>query len=345
MGVADRLADVAVARQIDLLRFDASVRARVIALLGDLEREIVRRLSEGGELTTFARERLNQQLADIRGVVDGYYSRISAASAAELQGLAQGEAEWLLTATNRAVGVDIASAMPAAAQLARLADDTMVQGAVMRDWWARQSQDTAFRFATEIRMGVGTGETNSKIVARVRRALDVSRQHAEALTRTAVQQVASAARQDTLQANADIVAGQQQVSTLDSRTTDICMAYSGGVWDLEGKPIRGTKLPFNGGPPRHWNCRSTLIPVLKSFRELGADFDDMPARSRASMDGQVAGDLSFADWLKSKPPGFADDMLGKGRADLWRAGTITLQQLLDQSGRPLSLEQLRARYA
>lgn len=342
MGVSDRLADAAVARQIDLLRFDAGVRGRVLALLGDLEREIVGRLAQG-ELSTFTRERLNAQLADIRAAVDGYYSRISAASAAELQGLAGGEAEWQLAAINRTVGVEIASAMPAAAQLARLADDTMVQGAVMRDWWARQSQDTAFRFATEIRMGVGTGQTNAQIIRRVRQALDVSRQHAEALTRTAVQQVASAARQDTLQANADIVEGQQQVSTLDSRTTDICMAYSGGVWDLEGKPIRGTKLPFNGGPPRHWNCRSTLVPVLKSFRELGADFDDMPARSRASMDGQVAGDLSFADWLKSKPASVADDMLGPGRAQLWRDGKITLQQLLDQSGRPLTLEQLRDR--
>jgi hypothetical protein len=37
-------------------------------------------------------------------------------------------------------------------------------------------------------------------------------------------------------------------------------------------------------------------------------------------------------------------MLGKGRAELWRDGKITLQQLLDQRGNPLTLQQLRQRY-
>jgi hypothetical protein len=37
-------------------------------------------------------------------------------------------------------------------------------------------------------------------------------------------------------------------------------------------------------------------------------------------------------------------MLGKGRAELWRSGKITLNQLLDQRGNPLTLAQLQSRY-
>jgi hypothetical protein len=37
-------------------------------------------------------------------------------------------------------------------------------------------------------------------------------------------------------------------------------------------------------------------------------------------------------------------MLGKGRAELWRSGKITLNQLLDQRGNPLTLAELRSQY-
>jgi hypothetical protein len=58
----------------------------------------------------------------------------------------------------------------------------------------------------------------------------------------------------------------------------------------------------------------------------------------------VAADLSFSDFLKGKPTEFVDEMLGKGRAQLWRDGKITLSQLLDQRGNPLTLQQLRDKY-
>jgi len=70
----------------------------------------------------------------------------------------------------------------------------------------------------------------------------------------------------------------------------------------------------------------------------------VPVSTRASMDGQVAADLSFGDWLKGKPVEFADEMLGKGRAQLWRDEKITLQDLLNAQGVPLTLKQLREKY-
>ena len=39
--------------------------------------------------------------------------------------------------------------------------------------------------------------------------------------------------------------------------------------DLDGNPINGTTLPFNGGPPRHWGCRSVLTSITKTFKEMG----------------------------------------------------------------------------
>ena len=77
------------------------------------------------------------------------------------------------------------------------------------------------------------------------------------------------------------------------------------------------------------------------LRRLGVDMDEMPASVRQSMDGEVPADMSFDDWLKGKSKTFQDQLLGKGKADLWRNGAITLTDLVDQTGRPLSLAALR----
>ena len=122
------------------------------------------------------------------------------------------------------------------------------------------------------------------------------------------------------------------------------MAYSGQTWDIETlQPVEGSELPFNGGPPRHFNCRSRLRPVTKSFRELGVDADEIPAGTRASMDGQVPADITFDTYLESKSETFQNRLLGRKRAELWRKNAITLTQLVDFRGYPLTLEQLESR--
>jgi hypothetical protein len=82
------------------------------------------------------------------------------------------------------------------------------------------------------------------------------------------------------------------------------------------QPVAGSSLPFNGGPPRHFNCRSRLRPVTKSFKELGVDAAEVPVSTRASMDGQVPADITFNQFLKKKPKSFQDALLGPKRAEL-----------------------------
>ena len=73
-------------------------------------------------------------------------------------------------------------------------------------------------------------------------------------------------------------------------------------------------------------------------------FSAMGTGQRASMDGPVDRKTTFADFLERKGKAFQDDVLGPGRADLWRDGKITLQDLISGTGRPLTLAQLRSRY-
>ena len=141
-----------------------------------------------------------------------------------------------------------------------------------------------------------------------------------------------------------MVKAVQQISTLDSRTSDICVAYSGLTWDLNGEPIDHEKA-FNGGPPHHPRCRSRLNAVTKSFRELGIDRDELPPGKRASLNGEVPADITFDAFLKRKSQAFQNELLGPGKAELWREGRISLTDLVDQTGRPLTLNELRQRFS
>ncbi|MDE3957705.1 phage head morphogenesis protein, partial [Glaesserella parasuis] len=62
--------------------------------------------------------------------------------------------------------------------------------------------------------------------------------------------------------------------------------------------------------------------------------------TRASQDSPVSEQINYENWLKSKSPEQQDQVLGKGKADLWRRGVITFADMLDQSGRPLTLKDL-----
>lgn len=328
-------------RQIDLLRFEAGVRQDVIAILNDMVDEISARISRGN-LTTFQADRLRRLLQGVMDSISDAYETIALESNAALTGLAKAEAAF----TAKTFGVSLNAALPTNAVMEALVQETIIMGASSSDWWERQAGDAKFRFKAAIQQGIVQGKTIPQIVRDIRGdpgelgQLTLLRRNAEALVRASVMTVHNAARIETMKANGDVVKGLMQISTLDNRTTDICIAYDGQKWDLKGRPIEGSTLPFNGGPPRHWNCRSTLVPITKTYRELGVDMDEKPM-PRASDSGPTT--KTFAGWLKDKPAAYQDKLLGKGKADLWRRGKITLQQLLDQKGRPLTLKQLQAR--
>jgi uncharacterized protein with gpF-like domain len=125
---------------------------------------------------------------------------------------------------------------------------------------------------------------------------------------------------------------------------------------MDGNPIGDNKHPFVGPPPAHWNCRSVIIPITKGWDELTKSTDPsvkkkladvQPARHvRASMDGKVSSKMSFDDWLKNKDAKGSKtpiDILGPKRYNLWKKGELQLNQLIDQSWNPMTVEALERR--
>lgn len=325
--------DAIISHQIDLFRLDATVRARVLALLDTLGHEMERKVALHG-LTEFQKARYNALLRDVSMTVDSYYATINEEVGHVLKTVAKIQSEPFVFSSV------IDAALPTENVVKALIDETSILGAPSADWWARQAGDTKWRFSTEVRQGLLAGEDRGAIATRIRDLIEVSQSNAEALVRTSVQTIANEARMDTYEENSDVVSGVRQLSTLDGRTSDVCIAYSDGEWDLDGNPINGTTLPFNGGPPRHWNCRSVLVPILDTTSALGFDISGRGKSTRAAEGESVSSSMSFDKWLSRRTVAQQNEQLGVGRANLWRKGEITLAQLLNQKGNPLTLAAL-----
>lgn len=233
-----------------------------------------------------------------------------------------------------------------------IAAATTVGGATVLDWTQRQGDQFHRAFMDQIALslenGESTREATTRIIGGTIRGQEVpgvmrtTRRKAEALVRTSIAKVVNSAAMQSFQEMGDVIKAVQQISTLDNRTSDICVAYSGLTWDVNTLEPIDHELQFNNGPPRHFNCRSRLVPVLKSFDELGIDATEVPLADRASMDGSVPGDITMDQFLRNKGKTFQDQLLGPARARLWREGRITLTQLVDFRGNPLTLDQLEA---
>ena len=107
---------------------------------------------------------------------------------------------------------------------------------------------------------------------------------------------------------------------------------------------KGKKYPFRY-TPYGWNCRCQIVPVLKSWKELGIDEEEVPVGTRSSLDGYVSQDMTFDKWLKTKSSEFQKEYLGAGRYELYSKGKITLSDLINQKGRYLSIKELKEKYS
>ena len=380
----DRLSDAFLTHAVYLERIKAGFVKEALRQLTTLERALVKDL-ESATLTTFRKDRFERLLLTVRETIKTSYRAMRDENHTSLVDLADLESKWVVRTINATVGsevnipIDITSIAWSTKQLEAIVSDAVVEGATVSQWWGKQATDLRLRYADVVKQGLLRGETTPEIIRRIRGGkgvegiglIEEKRRQAETLVRTSVQQVSNDARLATYDANKDVIKGYRQKSTLDGRTSTICQAYSGNQWTLNFTPI-GNSLPFNKGVPRHFNCRSLILSILKSWSELAnrpikqADnktLDELfrqklrdrgwdeeriakaRRRTQASMDGPVSADLTYSDWFAKKGKEFQLETLGPSRYALYQRGLITdLSALVDMKGNPLTMQQLKQRY-
>jgi len=278
----EQLAHQAAVHAIDLVRFSASERLRVLAYLRQLEvqlEELLRSYNVTGGSQLTRAMRYEALLAQVRASIQDSYGRMADAHVEGMGSLASAESKIAASSIRvAAIGAEIELNVLSAGQVRALASNVLIDGAPSRSWWGQQAGDLLTRFSAEIKEGYALGETIDELVRRIRgRAtgarniyelngrervfvefrggiLDTSTRYAETLVRTSVAAISADARRSTFEENQDVVKGVVQISTLDSRTTVTCVAYSNKAWSLPNYEPLGHELPYNGGVPRHFNC-------------------------------------------------------------------------------------------
>jgi len=302
---------------------------------------------KGGDPATFTSDRYAAMIEELRGVVDEKVRELEGEVTTRLFDQAKLEATFAAKQVDQASPFALTFTLPDPDYLQQLVTSKPFQGAVLSDWFSGLTSNTQDRVAQQVNLGLAQGETVDQLVARLRGtkansytdgAFQTTRREAEAIARTAANHVSSATREAVFSQNDDLVSGMMWVATLDDRTCPVCGKLDGKVFTVDGK---GARPP---GPPNHYQCRCTLSPVLKSWKELGFSFDDTTPASRASANGVVPGALTYPQWLKTESVDTQNEALGPVRADLFRSGELRLSQFTDDRGNLLTLEQLAKKY-
>lgn len=333
--------DLAIKRQALLERVKSGQVRDYVAELKKLE-ALIRSTLLGleDEVSTLSQTRLNRLLSQLRtdqGVVFSTASTAFLDDAAKIATVTAAQEVLDLTATITGPKIEA----PKAGLFQRVIQRPMTAtGELLEPWIKRFSETENNRINNTIRAGWSQGRTNKQLVAQIIGTrgkrykdgiLETTRRNASTVVRTSVQHVASTARQETWQANPDVVERYQWVSTLDTVTSKQCRSLDGQKFDFGKGPV----------PPIHPNCRSTTIPaVSKEFDFLAK------GRTRSAEDGPTTADTSYYDWLKRQDEATQIQVLGRERAKLFRDGGLSAERFrtlqLDKNFEPLTLDEMKA---
>jgi SPP1 gp7 family putative phage head morphogenesis protein len=342
--------DRAIKHGVFLERYKTSVANQIIGFLNDevlpsILAQIQKRLStfesRGFDLGPGSTNRLQLMDTAIKDILQEGTSIARGMTREDLVGLAKQEGEFSAGLFNALTPTMIDFTLPSASLLRAIVTQRPFGGAMLTPWFDKMKKDTAGQVMRAIRAGIATGQTTGEIVSAIRgtRAngfkdgiFDITRRSADALVRTAAASVATQARDEVFNENAELLDGEQWVATLDDRTCPECAALDGVVMDL-GDGDR---------PPLHVGCRCFMVPVVKSWRALGIDKADLPESTRASMDGQVPESVTYGDWLADQSYDTQVAVLGQTRADLFASGELDIKQFVNDRGELMTLDELRA---
>lgn len=334
-NLTDEIKDLLLTRSLLLQRVSNSLTKDIINAYVSVIDDILAQIATGKNINLVNMNKiineLNAKLSpDLTSVND------------DLVQLGISEASYIANGINGAIGIDLVSKLPTDRTVQKIVNTSLMDGLTISEWLGKQDKSFQETLTKQIRLGVIEGETNPQIVSRLKTALDIkNNNNVRTIVRTAVATITGQVREQTYKENEDIFKGWEWNATLDGRTRKEHAIYDGSYWDFEGNGLndKGKANPFKKAGTE-WNCRCILLPITKSFKELGIPLDEIPKGTRSSMDGYVSRDTTFEQWFEGKPKSFQEEYLGKSRYELYKKGTITFSDLVNQNGKVLKVSEL-----
>jgi SPP1 gp7 family putative phage head morphogenesis protein len=370
--------DALIRHQIGLTRLAPGISRKVITLLNASEADVKEQLL-AREIAGLSTTRLNGLLKALHAIRSDAWKKTGIEWQQQMEDLAEAEGAFMDMALNAVSPAILETTLPTVEKLRGLVETTPFQGDVMSGWTARQEAGDIARMEQSIRIGMTQGESSEEITRRILGTEEfmgtdgmtqITRNNAQSITRTAVNAIANAAKQEYYAENEDLLGVQVFLATLDSRTTLLCGSLDHQEFRIGEGPV----------PPLHWNCRSLRMAVIdrdivgdrpardfteqqllreyaeESGIEVVKERDDLPRGTKKAYDqfargrmrdltGTVPSTTTYSEWLKGQSAAFQDDILGPARGKLFREGGYTLDRFVSAKGDTLTLKQLKMRDA
>jgi SPP1 gp7 family putative phage head morphogenesis protein len=361
-------------RLLFLQHFSNALTLEIRQMLARLYAEVdmdLRRADPTGVARRYQRGRLDSFMARLRSRLGEFLPTFNAALKDRLAALGRQQSLLVRESLVATLGDPLGGRLTPVTQqrMRAILNAEPFMGRVLRDHGRKLGANLVDRVGVQLRLGMVREERIDDIVRRVRgrrvagsRAfqggvLNTTTREAQALVRTAVTHTASRGMLEMLRANPGVIDAIRYVAVMDDRVTILCASLDGTEWDLDDPEI---VVP---GRDTHWGCRSVLIgipawkklglpeppPIRRAARDLSTVTDaelDMSvrARRRAGAFGDVEhipSSVTATEWLRRQRAGVQDKILGRGRADLFRAGDVSLRDLITRDLRTVPLEALR----
>ncbi|HBD10832.1 MAG TPA: hypothetical protein DCZ13_01720 [Porticoccaceae bacterium] len=326
MSTRDYLIDTAIRHQVFTERYIAGQARTADRIMADMAREI--------GLAITGREIDVATMDEVREILRDHYSQVADHVVDGAGEFIVSEGDFVHEVYSRTTDEELNQ--PEEADLQRLvAEGTITTSAggvfVIRSMMKQFAQRKTEQILGLITDGAATGLTSQEIASSIytmQRTLH--RRQVAALVSTITNHLAAKARERFFTINTKVTDRYEWVSTLDSRTTFVCMSRDGEVYRHGEGPL----------PPAHWACRSTIIGRIKPKFDLGLDIKS--TRPAVNEDGasRVSGKTTYAGWLKTQSKEFIDEALGVERSKLFRSGKIKLDKFVDPTGRVYTLDEL-----
>ena len=232
----------------------------------------------------------------------------------------------------------------------KISDDFMLKqplynNVTLDSGWNSIGKNERVRIDGLIRKGIALGQTEDAIADTIsKEGFNITKNQAKGLVVTATTSVYAQADQAVYEANAKLIQGWQFVAVLDSRTTPTCSGLDGKIF-----PVTDTSHL----PPRHWHCRSTTVPVVKSYEDLGKlegvaqirkrNFAKLTPKQIAMYDGQTPLKESYNEWLSRQSNEVVLRHLGDTKKlELFRNGQLTVDKFTNPEGNSIGIKELNA---
>src|SRR4030042_1745436 len=366
MNASTKIFNKTVKNSVDIERFTASLKKDVNKLLIKLQGDLIAQISRIDPTKNISaakrKQRLEKLNKEVDAILEDQYGKIKKTSIDKLKNFSSYQAEVTGNILNSSIGADVFDVRLSNGQLEAIVDHTLIDGQISGDWWNEQKDDFKNSFrkqmadATQkLQVGTAQGEGVQELYNRIKGTdtftglLETSRKKAFALIRTSTMQVANEASFKMFENNEEFFEGYEFVATLDLATTDICRALDRLQWKIEDGeyiPI-GHDEPWPGNPPLHFNCRSRLMPIVKSFSKLAGKNsklsdeqikkleDKLDSESkRSALYGPVEGKTNYNSWLKSQSEKDQIEVLGVTKQKLWKENKLSMSDLINQDGSP-----------